>query len=66
METFLKYLEFELKPQRKQFPYVRTLYERALAVHCLVPTLWTDYNTAVLAMVRDKLLFTDNRPKKIP
>ncbi|KAF9383432.1 RNA-binding protein 4F, partial [Podila verticillata] len=50
METFLKYLEFELKPQRKQFPYVRTLYERALAVHCLVPTLWTDYNTAVLVM----------------
>lgn len=56
METFLKYLEFELKPQRKQFPYVRTLYERALAVHCLVPTLWTDYNTAVLAMVRDKFI----------
>ncbi|KAG0027208.1 RNA-binding protein 4F [Podila clonocystis] len=50
LETFLKYLEFELKPQRKQFPYARTLFERALAVHCLVPTLWIDYNTLILSM----------------
>ncbi|KAG0071367.1 Squamous cell carcinoma antigen recognized by T-cells 3, partial [Podila epicladia] len=50
LETFLKYLAFELKPQRKQFPYARTLFERALAVHCLVPTLWMDYNTLVLSM----------------
>ncbi|KAF9300484.1 RNA-binding protein 4F [Mortierella antarctica] len=50
LETFLKYLTFELKPKKKRFPYARTLFERALAVHCLVPTLWIDYTTLVLSM----------------
>ncbi|KAJ3295545.1 Splicing factor [Borealophlyctis nickersoniae] len=37
---FLNYIAFEKKKKQNGHHWVRTLYERAIAVHCLIPALW--------------------------
>ncbi|KAG0211431.1 Splicing factor [Mortierella sp. GBA30] len=55
LEAFMNYLDFELYPTRKVFARVRTLFERALSAHCLVPALWNDYISFFLSSsARDK------------
>ncbi|KAF9191909.1 Splicing factor [Haplosporangium sp. Z 11] len=49
LEAFMSYLEFELRPERRHFQRIRTLFERALAVHCLVPSIWNDYITFIFS-----------------
>ncbi|KAG0266470.1 Splicing factor [Mortierella polycephala] len=49
LEAFTSYLEFELRPERRHFQRTRTLFERALAVHCLIPSIWNDYVTFILS-----------------
>ncbi|KAI1312652.1 Squamous cell carcinoma antigen recognized by T-cells 3 [Mortierella claussenii] len=41
--TFASYLDYEIRHNRNQFARIRTLYERVVAVHCLVPVFWNDY-----------------------
>ncbi|KAG0000284.1 RNA-binding protein 4F [Entomortierella chlamydospora] len=43
LEAFTGYLDYELSHHKDQFAQIRTLFERAVAVHCLVPSLWNDY-----------------------
>ncbi|KAF9394522.1 Splicing factor [Mortierella sp. AD011] len=43
LEAFTGYLDYELSHHKDQFAQIRTLFERAIAVHCLVPSLWNDY-----------------------
>ncbi|KAG0042584.1 Splicing factor [Gryganskiella cystojenkinii] len=47
LEAFTAYLDYERrsspKSPPKSFGRMRTLFERALTVHCLVPTVWNDY-----------------------
>ncbi|KAF9434441.1 Splicing factor [Entomortierella beljakovae] len=43
LEAFTSYLEYEQKYLKDRFARVKTLFERALTVHCLVPSLWNDY-----------------------
>ncbi|KAF9115231.1 RNA-binding protein 4F [Mortierella sp. AM989] len=43
LEAFMSYLDYEQKYHKEQFARIRTLFERAVAVNCLVPQLWNDY-----------------------
>ncbi|KAF9939370.1 Splicing factor [Mortierella alpina] len=49
LEVFMSYLEFESNPARRLFARLRTLFERAVAVHCLVPALWNDYSSFLMS-----------------
>ncbi|KAG0310995.1 RNA-binding protein 4F [Linnemannia gamsii] len=54
MEAFTSYLNYEMRPERRHFARTRTLFERAVAVHCLVPSVWTDYVTFLMSMNTQK------------
>ncbi|KAF9918833.1 hypothetical protein BX616_005211 [Lobosporangium transversale] len=41
--VYTSYLEYELKHNKNHFSRIRTLFERAIAVHCLVPSIWNEY-----------------------
>lgn len=44
LDAFLQYIAFEKsQPQGGDVHRIRTLYERAITVHCLNPTLWDIY-----------------------
>ncbi|KAF9961119.1 hypothetical protein BGZ72_004883 [Mortierella alpina] len=49
LEAFMSYLEFESNPARRLFARLRTLFERAVAVHCLVPAVWNDYASFLMS-----------------
>ncbi|KAF9571168.1 RNA-binding protein 4F [Mortierella alpina] len=49
LEAFMSYLEFESNPARRLFARLRTLFERAVAVHCLVPVVWNDYASFLMS-----------------
>ncbi|KAF9946278.1 Splicing factor [Mortierella alpina] len=49
LETFMSYLEYESSPARRLFARLRTLFERAVAVHCLVPAVWNDYGSFLMS-----------------
>ncbi|KAG0340152.1 Squamous cell carcinoma antigen recognized by T-cells 3 [Podila humilis] len=69
LEAFQKYIDFETtgsySNKKLLFPFIRTVFERALAVHCLVPTLWNDYNTTILGMFHKKKKDLDLTPPEI-
>ncbi|KAG0234651.1 Squamous cell carcinoma antigen recognized by T-cells 3 [Mortierella sp. GBA43] len=48
LDAFNRYLEFELHYNRGQLLRITTLFERALAIHCLVPGLWNDFVTFLM------------------
>ncbi|KAF9290597.1 Squamous cell carcinoma antigen recognized by T-cells 3 [Mortierella alpina] len=49
LEAFMSYLEFESNPARRLFARLRTLFERAVSVHCLVPAVWNDYASFLMS-----------------
>ncbi|CAO3571089.1 unnamed protein product [Mortierella alpina] len=49
LEAFMSYLEYESSPARRLFARLRTLFERAVAVHCLVPAVWNDYGSFLMS-----------------
>ncbi|KAG0278386.1 RNA-binding protein 4F [Linnemannia exigua] len=63
-EAFTDYLSYEMRPERKHFTRTRTLFERAIAVHCLVPTIWIDYVTFLMSMNSQKAGY-DLDPKEV-
>ncbi|KAF9133230.1 Splicing factor [Mortierella sp. 14UC] len=63
-EAFTSYLNYEMRPERKHFARTRTLFERAVAVHCLVPTIWIDYVTFLMSMNSQKAGY-DLDPKEV-
>ncbi|KAF8934884.1 Splicing factor [Haplosporangium gracile] len=54
VEAFTSYLNYEMRPERRHFARTRTLFERAVAVHCLVPSVWIDYVTFLMSMNSQK------------
>ncbi|KAG0365729.1 Splicing factor [Gamsiella multidivaricata] len=54
LEAFMSYLTHELRKNKEQFTRIRTLYERAVAVHCLVPALWIDYVSFLMSTSHQK------------
>ncbi|KAK5823056.1 hypothetical protein F5H01DRAFT_333468 [Linnemannia elongata] len=54
VEAFTSYLTYEMRPERRHFARTRTLFERAVAVHCLVPSVWIDYITFLMSMNSQK------------
>ncbi|CAG8433358.1 1567_t:CDS:10 [Diversispora eburnea] len=43
LDKFMNYIQFEKQQPKPFLPIIRTLYERAIYVHYLVPYLWEDY-----------------------
>ncbi|KAF9901075.1 RNA-binding protein 4F [Linnemannia zychae] len=63
-EAFTSYLNYEMRPERKHFARTRTLFERTVAVHCLVPAIWIDYVTFLMSMNSQKAGY-DLDPKDV-
>ncbi|KAG0375227.1 RNA-binding protein 4F [Mortierella sp. AD032] len=63
-EAFTSYLNYEMRPERKHFARTRTLFERAIVVHCLVPTVWIDYVSFLMSMNYQKSGY-DLDPKEV-
>ncbi|KAF9100385.1 RNA-binding protein 4F [Mortierella sp. GBA35] len=63
-EAFTSYLNYEMRPERRHFARTRTLFERAVAIHCLVPTVWVDYVTFLMSMNSQKPGY-DLDPKEV-
>ncbi|KAF9541032.1 RNA-binding protein 4F [Mortierella hygrophila] len=64
VEAFTSYLDYEMRPERRHFARTRTLFERAVAVHCLVPSVWIDYITFLMSMNPQKAGY-DLDPKEV-
>ncbi|RHZ79064.1 hypothetical protein Glove_152g72 [Diversispora epigaea] len=43
LDKFMNYIQFEKQQPKSFLPIIRTLYERAIYIHYLVPYLWEDY-----------------------
>ncbi|KAG0307311.1 Splicing factor [Dissophora globulifera] len=54
LETLTKYLDNMTRKHSGEFALIRTLFERGLATHCLVPALWNDYVTFLLSLSPQK------------
>ncbi|KAF9137019.1 Splicing factor [Linnemannia schmuckeri] len=64
VEAFMSYLNYEMRPERRHFARTRTLFERAVAVHCLVPSVWIDFVTFLMSMNSQKAGY-DLDPKEV-
>ncbi|KAF9920650.1 Splicing factor [Linnemannia zychae] len=64
VEAFTNYLNYEMRPERRHFIRTRTLFERAIAVQCLVPSVWIDYVTFLMSMNPNKAGY-DLSPKEV-
>ncbi|KAF9203644.1 Squamous cell carcinoma antigen recognized by T-cells 3 [Haplosporangium sp. Z 27] len=54
LEAFTNYIDYEQRHHKDQFAQIRTLFERAVAVHCLVPSLWNDYLSFLMSSSHQK------------
>ncbi|KAJ3040739.1 Splicing factor [Rhizophlyctis rosea] len=51
-----EYVQFERKDKKEAPQWVRTLYERAVAVHCLDPTYWNAYIIDMMLLLQVKVV----------
>ncbi|KAI8603478.1 hypothetical protein EDD21DRAFT_30438 [Dissophora ornata] len=64
LEAFTSYLDYMIQKHRDHFALIRTLFERAAAVHCLVPAVWNDYVTFLMS-VSHKMKGHDLDPSEV-
>ncbi|KAJ3057547.1 Splicing factor [Rhizophlyctis rosea] len=52
LHTFLSYVGFEKKNKKEAQNWVRALYERAVTIHCLDPSVWDAYIIDMMSLLQ--------------